>query len=257
MFRWNERDLFNDEGVIVRRMTNIESLPAGASMRHPDAQDDVLITFKAKNCNGVIFDKSEGAEWITLGSGRLPAGAECALVREGMKGATMEVDLAHEYAFGACGKRPQVLCNESVSYTIELHDWNTVRDMHDDGSVMVRLYGQSDDMYAYQCKDACKVDVWVSGRTANGSVFLQNSSYSNLSIGGRTVPEAVEEAMTLLRQDQKAVVTVKPARTLDDAESGMYAYGKQLKGETEWTIKVTAVRRPYQLSAEEKAEAAG
>lgn len=140
MMRWNERDLFNDEGVIVRKKTALSALPAGASMSHPDSTDEVLITFKAE-CNGVVFDQTEGGkEWVTLGSGRLPVGAEFSIVREGVRGGKMELVLSGVYGFGEAGLKPHVGCNETVIYDVELHDWNTVRDMYDDGSVVVRYY---------------------------------------------------------------------------------------------------------------------
>jgi hypothetical protein len=141
MMRWNERDLFNDEGVIVRKKTALSELPTGASMSHPDATDEVLISFKAE-CNGVVFDQTEGdKEWVTLGSGRLPVGAEVAIVREGIRGGKMELVLSGAYGFGEAGLQPHVGCNETVTYNVELHDWNNVRDMYDDGSVIVR-YGR-------------------------------------------------------------------------------------------------------------------
>lgn len=74
---------------------------------------------------------------------------------------------------------------------------------------MRRLIGQSDDMYTMQCKDGCKIDVHVEGRAADGEVFLQNSTYTNLSVGGGVLPEAVESALELVRQGQAASFAVK------------------------------------------------
>jgi hypothetical protein len=53
------------------------------------------------------------------------------------------------------------------------------------------------------------------------------------------------------------VVPLKQAdRTVDDAKSGKFPFGQRLTKDTEWHILVEKIRRPYELSHEEKAEAA-
>ena len=127
LLRWNEKDIFNDGGVLVSYSRTPEA-DRPDSDATPEENDEVLVRYTGRY-QGRVF-MSSGAQppqagrpvWVTLSAApwaqafapkdpapvqasALPRGLVDVLTREAFKGGRYNVTLASQYAFGAAGVR--------------------------------------------------------------------------------------------------------------------------------------------------------
>jgi hypothetical protein len=119
---------------------------------------------------------------------------------------------------------------------------------------MVKCFGQPVDAFASACRDAAKATLSIEGRFAgNGSVFLTESNFTDLVVGNRLLPGAVETALALVRVGQRAAIFSSSSRMCDDI--ARFPFGEALRSNVTWSVTCHNVTRPSKMSVEERMEA--
>jgi len=124
-----------------------------------------------------------------------------------------------------------------------------------DGTLIVKSFGQPEDYFASACRDSAKANLSVEARyTRNGTVFLHASNYTNLVVGNRQLPEAVETALALVKVGQRADIYSTPSRMRDDVSR--FPFGEALRENVTWSVTCFNVTRPSKMSVAERMDAA-
>jgi hypothetical protein len=101
-------------------------------------------------------------------------------------------------------------------------------------------------------EDAARI---LKGMAADDdSVFHPRITIRNVTVGSRHLPEALEQALGLVRKGQRAQVFVAPSRSEDDV--WRHPWGESLRNHTVWELEVLQLRRPHLLPPLERIEAA-
>jgi hypothetical protein len=101
-------------------------------------------------------------------------------------------------------------------------------------------------------EDAARI---LKGMAADDdSVFHPRITIRNVTVGSRHLPEALEQALGLVRKGQRAQVFVAPSRCEDDV--WRHPWGESLRNHTVWELEVLQLRRPHLLPPLERIEAA-
>lgn len=90
--------------------------------------------------------------------------------------------------------------------------------------------------------------------TRNGTVFLHASNYTDLVVGSRRLPEAVETALALVKVGQRAEIHATSARMRDDVSR--FPFGEALRDDVTWSVTCYNVTRPSKMSVAERMDAA-
>uniref|UniRef100_A0A7S4KLZ8 peptidylprolyl isomerase n=1 Tax=Guillardia theta TaxID=55529 RepID=A0A7S4KLZ8_GUITH len=252
LLRWNEKDLNNDGGILIS-YNQKDHVDAAMGWRHPDINDDVLIMYRGMY-NGIVFAASDGFQWVRLGEQNLVEGLEEVLTREAVQGGRYLVKLAPEYAYGSMGYHPLVPPNATVQFEIILKNWNSVHDMFGDGSLVVTCLGQPRQPYCPSCKDCCKVNISLEGIDSSGYVFYPLTNLTDVVIGNRDLPETIENALSFVKEGQRARIFVGREHSVDDMMR--FPFGQYLQQDVTWEVVVHSVARSYKLTLQERLQAA-
>lgn len=123
-----------------------------------------------------------------------------------------------------------------------------------DGTLVVKTFGQPVDPFASACRDSAKANLSIEGSFAsNGSIFLPAANFSDVVVGSRFLPEAVEAALALVRVGQRASIFSSSSRMRDDV--GRFPFGEALRADVRWSVMCYSVIRPSKMSLEERMEA--
>ena len=119
----------------------------------------------------------------------------------------------------------------------------------------MKSFGQPQDYFASACRDSAKANLSVEARhTRNGTVFLHASNYTDLVVGSRRLPEAVETALALVKVGQRAEIHATSARMRDDVSR--FPFGGALRDDVTWSVTCYNVTRPSKMSVAERMDAA-
>jgi FKBP-type peptidyl-prolyl cis-trans isomerase len=217
LLRWNEKDLYNDGGVVVSD-SKTEEAQRPDSDNHPEETDQVLLRYTGRYNGQVFLSSGPTPVWVALSQfpwpqkagetllppSTLPRGIHTVLTKEAIKGGHYNMTLTSAYAYGAEGRPADaeggvhVPPNASVDFDVQLLDWNTLTDRYLDGSLIIKCHGQPEDYFASACRDSAKANLEITGVTSNGTVFLSSTNFTEIVIGNRVLPAALEAGISVL-----------------------------------------------------------
>eukprot|EP00301_Raphidiophrys_heterophryoidea_P019770 c4624_g1_i1.p1 GENE.c4624_g1_i1~~c4624_g1_i1.p1 ORF type:complete len:517 (-),score=111.62 c4624_g1_i1:849-2399(-) len=239
LLRWNEKDIAGTNGGVTYK-----SISEGSGWQHPEPHDEVKVKFTASRLpSRQVLESTTESTLVKLGTRRLPSGVELAITKEMKQGMKATITCSPTYSVGFGG-------DDSVEYELELEDWNTFNDATGDGGVTVKCLGQ---VKSYEKgEDAATVEIELEGRVVNGlgevNVFEPKHSLS-FRVGDGKAPECLEVGLNFVKSGQHAEITVLASHV--DSSLGL-PQGSSVV----YNVFLKSVKQPYQLSVNEKVEAA-
>jgi tetratricopeptide (TPR) repeat protein len=133
-----------------------------------------------------------------------------------------------------------------IEVDLELQTWNTVHDIHSDGSVMIICDGHSD---SYESVDeGCNCTFEITGLTLPDETVFRPTETVEIRIGDGVVSDALELCLLKLKLDQKATIVIQSPHTSFEHEANQVPANTTI----EYTVHMKNVQRNYDLTIDEK-----